>query len=61
MELENEAKFDISENQIQYTTQTNGNSMRIHGLCMSKENAAALAYLINKKVILEVEIKEKGT
>lgn len=61
MELENEATFDVGEDCIEFTTKSNGDKMRIHNVHMTPENAAALSYLTNKGVILEVQIKEKGT
>ena len=61
MELENEAKFDVGVDQIEFTTQANGDHIRIKGVQVPKESAAALAYMINGKKILEIQIKEKGT
>ena len=61
MEIENEAKFDIDEDCIEFTTRTNGDSMRIRGIHMSKESAGALAYMVNSGKALEIEIKIKGT
>ena len=61
MEIENEAKFDIGEDCIEFTTRTNGDSMRLHSIHMSKEHAGALAYMINSGEILEIQIKIKGT
>lgn len=61
MEIENEAKFDAGEDCIEFTTQSNGDRVRIHNVHMSKECAAALAYMVNSGQILEIEIKVKGT
>ncbi len=54
-------EFDVGEDGIEFTTKTNGDSIRMHGLHMSKETAGALAYMVNSGSILEVEIKIKGT
>ncbi len=61
MQIENEAKFDVDEDGIEFTTKTNGDSIRMHGLHMSKETAGALAYMVNSGSVLEIEIKVKGT
>lgn len=61
MEIENEAKFDVGEDCIEFTTQANGDRVRIHSVEMSAECAAALAYMVNSKAVLEIEIKVKGT
>ena len=61
MPLGNEATFDIGVDCIEFFTRANGDRMRIDNVNLTADNAATLAYLINRKVILEVEIKEKGT
>ncbi len=61
MEIENEAKFDISEDNLEFSTLSNGDRIRMHNINMSAECAGALAYMINSGQILEVEIKIKGT
>jgi hypothetical protein len=53
------AEFTIGEDGIQFTTKTNGDTIRMTGLQLSAENAAALARLINFGVELKVEIIEK--
>lgn len=53
-------EFEIPvADQIKLTTQTNGDRIEIHGIHLGSEQAAALAYLLNKSVSLTVEIKEK--
>ena len=61
MELENETIFDIGIDKINFNTKCNGDRIKIQDPTISKESAATLTYLINKGVILEVQIKEKGT
>ena len=61
MEIENEAKFDVSEDALEFSTKSNGDSIRMHGLHMTAETAGALAYMVNSGQILEVQIKVKGT
>lgn len=61
MEIENEAKFDISEDGLEFSTQSNGDRIRIRSVNMSAECAGALAYMVNGGEILEIQIKVKGT
>lgn len=61
MQIENEAKFDVSEDCLEFSTKSNGDSIRMHGLEMIAETAGALAYMVNSGAILEVQIKVKGT
>ncbi len=61
MELENESKFDVKEDQLEFTTMSNGDRIRIHGIHLTPESAAALAHMVNGGHVLEVEIKAKGT
>ncbi len=61
MEVPDTVEFDVSEDSIEFTTKTNGDSIRMHGLHMTKETAGALAYMVNSGSILEIEIKVKGT
>ena len=58
VEIPEVAEFNVGEDSIEFSTKSNGDSMRIHGIFMSKENAAALAYLVNSGVTLKVEITE---
>jgi len=60
MEIENEAKFDVAADQMEFTTQSNGDRMRIHGVHLIPASAAALAHMVNSGQILEVQIKPKG-
>lgn len=58
-EIPSVAEFVIeSDDSIQFTTKTNGDAIRITGVSLSANNAAALAYLINNEVVLKVEITE---
>ena len=53
-------EFDIPlKDQIRFKTRTNGDEIVIKGVHLGEEMAASLAYLINKKVPLHIEIKEK--
>jgi hypothetical protein len=53
------AEFVIGHDDgIQFTTKTNGDVIRMHGVHLNADNAAALARLINLGVALKVEIKE---
>jgi hypothetical protein len=53
------AEFVVSsDDAIQFTTKTNGDTIRMINLHLDVNNAAALARLINLGVDLIVEIKE---
>ena len=52
-------EFEIGADQVRLTTQTNGDAIVIKGIHLGEENAAALAYLINKTSNhLKIEIRE---
>jgi len=58
-EIPDTAEFVITtEDSVQFNTRTNGDVIRISGVHLSADNAAALAYLINAGVALKVEIKQ---
>jgi len=61
MEIEEEVIFDVKADQIEFTTQANGDRIRMKGMQIPPDYAAALAYMINGKKVLEVQIKVKGT
>lgn len=53
-------EFDIMPDQLQFNTQTNGDKLRISGINLDANQAAALAYLINQPESLKIEIKVKS-
>jgi hypothetical protein len=59
MEIELETKFDIAEDQMEFTTQSNGDRMRINNVHLSPESAAALAHMVNCGCVIEVLMKPK--
>ena len=61
MEIEHESKFDVKEDQMEFTTQSNGDRIRIHSIHLTPESAAALAHMVNSGCIIEVQMKPKGT
>ena len=60
-EVPDTVEFDVGEDGIEFTTKTNGDNIRMHGLHMTKEIAGALAYMVNSGMVLDIEIKIKGT
>jgi len=59
VEIPNICEFEVGADQIRMTTQTNGDRIFIKGVHLGEDNAAALAYLINKtNNRLRIEIKE---
>ena len=58
-EIPDNAEFVVSHDDgVEFTTKTNGDAIRIHGVHLTSDDAAALARLINLGVELKVEIKE---
>jgi hypothetical protein len=58
-EIPEVCEFEIGADQVRLSTQTNGDSVEIKRLNFDKNQAAALAYLINKSTNhLTIEIKE---
>jgi hypothetical protein len=58
-EIPDVTEFVIEQDDgIEFTTKTNGDAIRIHGVHLTATDAAALARLINLGVALRVEIKE---
>ena len=54
-------EFQVGADQVRLTTRTNGDSILIEHINLDKNNAAALAHLINRveNHNLTIEIKEK--
>ena len=50
-------EFNLGADQVMFSTQTNGDAIRIKSLELNAEQAARLAYLINQPDPLKVEIK----
>ena len=52
-------EFNVGADQVRLTTQTNGDTVYIKSLNLNEEQAASLAYLLNKQTNhLKIEIKE---
>ena len=60
MEIESETKFDFATDQLEFTTQSNGYRIRIHGVHLTPESAASLAHMVNSGCVIEVHMKPKG-
>jgi len=57
--IPDKCEFELGADQVRLTTQTNGDAILIKGIHLGEDNAAALAYLINKTSShLKIEIKE---
>jgi len=52
-------EFDVKPDQLELRTRTNGDTIKISGLNLSKEQAAAVAWLVNFDNDLTIEIKPK--
>lgn len=50
------AEVIVGVDQIEFTTKTNGDRIRINGIHFDAENASNLAHLINSQEQLKVEI-----
>lgn len=61
-EIEDECVFEVAPGNILLQTQVNGDRVTITGCHFTKENAAALAWMLNNTEIqvLEIQIKEKS-
>ena len=58
-DIQDSAEFVITtEDSVTFNTKTNGDTIRISGVHLDADNAAALAYLVNAGVALKIEIKE---
>jgi len=60
-EIEEECIFEVSPGNVLLQTQVNGDQLTIRGLHLTKENAAALSWMLNDESInlFEIEIKKK--
>ena len=60
-EVNEVCKFDVGADQIQFRTQTNGDSVSIGRIHLTQEQATSLAFLVNsgEDVVLQVRIKVK--
>ena len=63
MEIEEEVTFHTKADGIEFKTKTNGDSIFIHTLRLSQEQATSLAWLVNAdgNAELEFQVKVKGT
>jgi len=50
-------EFTVGADQTVFVTQTNGDTIKVTGLSLNAEQAAALAYLVNQPKKLKIEIK----
>jgi hypothetical protein len=58
-EIPEVCEFQIGADQVRLSTQTNGDSIELKRLNFNENQAAALAYLINKSTNhLNIEVKE---
>ncbi len=62
-EIEEELTFYTKADQVQFSTQTNGDSVRINNLKLTQTQATSMAWLINadNEAELEFSVKVKGT
>ena len=62
-EVEEECIFHTGTDQVKFITQTNGDSIYIKNLKLSRAQATSMAWLVNTDdtVELEFQIKVKGT
>ncbi len=52
-------EFTITPDQLYFATQVNGDKIVIANITLDADQAAAMAYLINKPDALKVEIKKE--
>ena len=52
-------EFDVEHDQVELKTATNGDFIEIRKINLDKDQAAALAYLINTDNLLTIEVKVK--
>lgn len=62
-EVDEECVFLTRADQVQFTTQTNGDTIRIKNLMLTQKQATSFAWLVNADgtVELEFQVKVKGT
>ncbi len=56
-EIEDEVMFILGADQLKFTTATNGDTLVVSGINLTREQAASVAYLVNSQQELQVEIK----
>jgi len=54
-----DVEFDVEHDHMLFNTQTNGDVVKIIGLNLGPDKAAAVAYLVNQPKALTIEIKIK--
>ena len=62
-EIDEVCVFETKADQVQFTTQTNGDTIRIKNLMLTQEQASSFAWLVNADdtAILRFRVKVKGT
>lgn len=60
-EIDEEITFETVADQVEYRTQTNGDTIRIKRIAFTQEQAASMAWLVNAddEAILEFQVKVK--
>jgi len=58
-EIEEEVKFTTQPDSMEYKTVTNGDTLFIHKLNLTQEQATSLAWLVNSSEELEFQVKVK--
>lgn len=58
--IDESCEFIVKADDIQFTTQTNGDTITIRNLDLSQGQAATLAWLVNNPSTLIIEIKLSG-
>lgn len=63
VEVEEICVFETRADQVQFTTQTNGDTIRIKNLILTQEQATSFAWLVNADdtAVLRFRVKVKGT
>lgn len=61
-EIESEVTFEVVTDKVVLHTMTDGDTLVLNGLELTKEQAATLSWLINypTETVLEVQVKLKG-
>ncbi len=57
LEIPENAEFTVGADQALFTTQTNGDVLKITGLNLHAKTAATLAYLVNQPKKLKIEVR----
>ncbi len=58
-EIENECTFYTKADQVQFQTQTNGDTIRIKNLKLTQKQATSFAWLVNADGTAELEFQVK--